>query len=567
MISKKITKADNVNYKDKSETSVDVLILAYFVYRSKNTIIDKIFDRFKILSIGYNARFIDMSEEWKRENDYQGKVITQIYTPDETNILSVINCANQLKKFVEAKAKEPLINKVDVKLFIPINNFNSLNVLFTRYLFGQLDCSQDTKIWESILGKKIIIKNINSIDYSEMPLTGINIPVEYRTKIIEEDNCIPTSKDARVAAVLCEYTYLLVRDYNNFHKTGNKRLGKYLKREQSDKKRQEETLNEVLELSIIPDKWKVLEERWKEQKKKIKLANDDSAETIIEELGLKEWDAISFDFCNEKNNPQWMGLTQDHGIDWNNSLSKKIVDSLEKNFSLIGNRGVLNTWFGISRNSGFASVIYVNEKSRTIMYCTAGSDFGKDMFFNGDWVTTNISQFFTGLSPQYQQSVTNAKILNDIISKIEKEDKRPIKLLFIGHSLGGGLASNNAIVTSNRHAITFNAAGLNWLRVPISLAINKPSQLLHPFTRRERVHLFVIKGEILDLTQSVISPTPWLLNGLNLDLPGKARAYSSPLTRKEIEAPFINGKQPSSLDRHSLINFMIPASKIKEIKI
>lgn len=557
------TNANSINYKDKGQKKeVAILILAYFVFKSKSSIVDRIIDKFKILPLGHNAKFKKLAEEWKRNNSYDGKVITKIYYPDETSKESLINCVTLLKGYAQHKSNNDRV-KVDIKIFVPEHSVASLNTVFTRYLFGKLEPSQDINTWKSILGEKVEFEdnNIKILDYSEMPLVDVKVALKDNLDDATSDDVdMPTSKEARVAAVLCEYAYYLVRDYNYNHKNGSKFLGEILLRNKSDETRSDNTLKEICGLDIVPKRWKPKSQGSDE---------NETSNELIEKLGLEDWDAIAFDY-KDKNSKHWLGLSK-HEIDWDSSLSKAIIDSLNKKFSLIGNSGILNTWFGLTKNSGFASVIYVNEKLRTVMYCTAGSDFGADMLFNGDWMTTNMSQFLTGLSPQYQQSVTNAKILNDIIDKINKDDdnkdKKPVKLLFIGHSLGGGLASNNAIVTSNRHAITFNAAGLNWLRVPISLTVNNPRQLLHPFKRKERVHLFVIKGEILDSGQSVISPTPWILNDLNLDLPGKARAYSASTTRKEIEAPFIDGEQPNSLGRHSMVNFMKPASRILQIEI
>lgn len=558
------TNSQGIKKDSKNETSVSVLILSYFVFRSKTSIVDRIGDKFKILPIGHNARFEKLAEQWKKENNYDGMIITQIFTPKEDDIESLKKCVNQLCCLAELKAKE--CKNVDIKVFVPENSYCSLNQIFTCYLFGKLKPNQNEEIWRKILGDRIIFDNkkIKVLDYSKMPLEDVCLSIkENDIGINRKDNNCPTSNDARVAAVLCEYAYYLVRGYNNLNPKGNRFLRKILLRDDSDKSRDQNTTKEIEGISIVPNNWKRKSLDKNDE-------NDKYAEKIIEYLELADWDAISFDYdIRSADDHCWVGLSKQTKEDWKESISRKIVEALNKKFSLIGNKGGLNTWFGFSRNSGFSSVIYVNEKSRTVMYCTVGSDLGMDLFFNGDWTTTNLSQFLTGLSPQYQQSVTNAKILDDIITKIdmENENEKPIKLLFIGHSLGGGLASNNAIITSNRHAITFNAAGLNWLRVPISLIKNNPRQLLHPFRRRERVHLFVIKGEILDVAQSILSPTPWLLNSLNLDLPGKARAYSSYKTRKEIEAPYIDGKEPSSFSKHALINFMTPSKKILEIEI
>jgi len=80
------------------------------------------------------------------------------------------------------------------------------------------------------------------------------------------------------------------------------------------------------------------------------------------------------------------------------------------------------------------------------IYVTEGSELG-DL---KDW-QNNKDQFF-GNSNQYEISVSNAEILHELVGNK--------KLYFTGHSLGGGMASANALATG-RHAYTYNAAGLS----------------------------------------------------------------------------------------------------------
>jgi hypothetical protein len=63
----------------------------------------------------------------------------------------------------------------------------------------------------------------------------------------------------------------------------------------------------------------------------------------------------------------------------------------------------------------------------------------------------NAGQALFGSSDQYDKSIDYAKIISKNLG--DKE------LTFTGHSLGGGLASANAIATDKK-AFTFNAAGL-----------------------------------------------------------------------------------------------------------
>ena len=150
--------------------------------------------------------------------------------------------------------------------------------------------------------------------------------------------------------------------------------------------------------------------------------------------------------------------------------------------------------------SGFYSRLYrlVDEKgtAQKYMYCTAGTN----VLSIADWFS-NFAQGLVGFAPQYYQSVRNAKVLD----KVLKNDI----LLFIGHSLGGGLASNNALVTLSRHAITFNAAGLNPLRIPMTVLCNNPKEFFHISEAKQRIHARIIEGEILHLSLAILGELPF----------------------------------------------------------
>lgn len=140
-----------------------------------------------------------------------------------------------------------------------------------------------------------------------------------------------------------------------------------------------------------------------------------------------------------------------------------------------------------NKRSGFNSMLFQKriDGIQYYAYCTEGTD----MKSVKDWFS-NISQGLTGLSPQHTYSVQMAK-------KLDKTIGDKAVLWFIGHSLGGGLASNNSLVTG-RHAITFNAAGLHPYRVKATLLWNNRSDLFHYERRTKRIHAFVMKGEILN---------------------------------------------------------------------
>ena len=140
-----------------------------------------------------------------------------------------------------------------------------------------------------------------------------------------------------------------------------------------------------------------------------------------------------------------------------------------------------------NKPSGFNSMLF-QKKANGIQYyayCTEGTEVTSIR----DWYS-NFSQGITGNSPQHTYSVQIAKKIDSAIG-----DKAV--LWFIGHSLGGGLASNNSLATG-RHAITFNAAGLHILRVKTTLLMYNWSDIFHYGRRTERIHAFVIDGEILN---------------------------------------------------------------------
>lgn len=158
---------------------------------------------------------------------------------------------------------------------------------------------------------------------------------------------------------------------------------------------------------------------------------------------------------------------------------------------------------GMSWLSGYGGLLFVkfnscdtiDEKDAVkFAYCTKGTDVNS----LNDWVFVDLLQAFTGFSLQHVHTVKNSITLDKKVRKFNSN----IPLLFCGHSLGGGLASSSAIVSKGRHAITFNAAGLNFLgslatRIIGAIANLNPGAL-HPTAIAKRVHPFRIKGEAVD---------------------------------------------------------------------
>ena len=72
-------------------------------------------------------------------------------------------------------------------------------------------------------------------------------------------------------------------------------------------------------------------------------------------------------------------------------------------------------------------------------------------------VKTDLYQWFYGMEPQYFQAMATAKKLT---SELKKKYGDDVNITFVGHSLGGGLASLASIVTGYP-ALTYNAAALS----------------------------------------------------------------------------------------------------------
>lgn len=103
-----------------------------------------------------------------------------------------------------------------------------------------------------------------------------------------------------------------------------------------------------------------------------------------------------------------------------------------------------------------------------------------------DWIN-NFKQPF-GKSEQYDQAAYIAGELSKIIKRLGSI------LIFVGHSLGGGLASLAAKVTGDA-AITFNAAGLS-----------EETKKRHKVNgKRVKIDAYVVEGEIVDYYQKKLS--------------------------------------------------------------
>lgn len=212
--------------------------------------------------------------------------------------------------------------------------------------------------------------------------------------------------------------------------------------------------------------------------------------------------------------------------------------------------------------TGFYSKLYQKIEHNSIIsyaYCTAGTD---PWSFN-DWFFANFLQGLTGISLQYTQSVRNAKKLDEYCEKHNKQ------LFFVGHSLGGGLASNNALATPYRHAITFNAAGLNPFRVMATLLINNPRDFFNITGRKNRIHPFIIDGEVVQILRFIGQSAMSADENREKRYMGNEEIASDIIADKLIkeeskELPKL--KDMGTIEKHNVLNFL-RLKKLSDLKL
>lgn len=165
----------------------------------------------------------------------------------------------------------------------------------------------------------------------------------------------------------------------------------------------------------------------------------------------------------------------------------------KKDKILTGGWRVSKTNFGIKKDdsqTGLKSQVYervVNGKVTEYAYATAGTEVtdAKGKMDLND-VKENLLQPI-GLSNQYSLSADNAKTLSKKI-----KDK---ELSFIGHSLGGGEAALNALLTDKK-AFTFNAAGVSEITKVVE------GNWKTPFKSENNINAFIMITDPLNILQN-----------------------------------------------------------------
>lgn len=134
------------------------------------------------------------------------------------------------------------------------------------------------------------------------------------------------------------------------------------------------------------------------------------------------------------------------------------------------------------KTTGLVSRLFVrtNKGNKEYIYVTAGTN----PTCIEDW-KNNIQQLYGG-SAQYKQALDNAKT----IAKIANAENA--QLFFVGHSLGGGIATNNALHTGCK-AIVFNPAGVSKFTTNGAVSLKNEEN--------DRIICFIATNDILNWLQ------------------------------------------------------------------
>lgn len=218
----------------------------------------------------------------------------------------------------------------------------------------------------------------------------------------------------------------------------------------------------------------------------------------------KESEVVYLTESNSEENNGWLILPLGARIGKNriDSCAEYSLDSIQSNiFNRLNNIG-LNLF---DEKSGFASLIAMqqingNANKYRMAYVTLGTQQTKD------WIA-NIAQGASFRLPekmkaeflaQYRISEKNARKIKQVT---EWFPNNIVEFYFMGHSLGGGLASHNAVVT-NTPAITFNSASLS------PETISSYEQNYRKLMANGGIASIYMEGEVLSLPASSYAGLP-----------------------------------------------------------
>ena len=183
--------------------------------------------------------------------------------------------------------------------------------------------------------------------------------------------------------------------------------------------------------------------------------------------------------------------------------------------------------------SGYGAILFKRDGKKQYIYAFKGTDFDS---YGRDWLLTNILQGLSGFSGQHFTAIKCAK-------QIDRQVGADASLWFVGHSLGGGLASAATIATPSREGYTFNAAGLNVIGTTLNKLINNATGIFRPSQCWNRVFPYRIKGEALDNIQKWVAPVILL------------KAWERGYGRKSVEMD-VKGLSLNSGEKHGIANFL-----------
>src|SRR5712692_5977375 len=135
----------------------------------------------------------------------------------------------------------------------------------------------------------------------------------------------------------------------------------------------------------------------------------------------------------------------------------------------------------LSGDNGYFAALYRNENTASYVLANRGTE----MTHGNDW-WTNFAQEFGFAAPQYKQAV---QVGQEAFEALKAQGET---LSFTGHSLGGGLASAQALATGAQ-ATTFNAAGLS--------AGTIARYNLDTTNASQQISAYYVNGEILSRLQ------------------------------------------------------------------
>ncbi|MDN4584965.1 hypothetical protein DBA20_18485 [Pandoraea capi] len=135
--------------------------------------------------------------------------------------------------------------------------------------------------------------------------------------------------------------------------------------------------------------------------------------------------------------------------------------------------------------SGYFGAVYTDSLGDKIIVANRGTEMGISGRSGIDW-QQNIRQAFGFSSAQYDEAMNMAKSL--------AREHSPSKLIFTGHSLGGGLASAQTSVVPGANGLTFDTAGLH----------NRTVARHSAMPASTRVKAYHVNGEALSVVQEAI---------------------------------------------------------------